>query len=759
MARSALNTVNKLSQVYDVLDAYVIRTPLVPLKYSMDFLTNVCNKEYLLNFIENPTFREALQLASPDLVEALSSSKFTGNPYSKDNQKLLVAVIKYATRMGSRSTPFGLFAGIALGFFGDCNRILKAAYECYNRRTTLDSEYYEDLLTRVRGNKELWKYIKWFTNSTLFCNGEEIRWLDSGKSSKEAKFSFQSSIRSEALDVVIEQANHGAFLLEMVELLQNLGYSGRHSRSYIFTLINNGVLVSNLDRTVFDSGDLPPVIRSLINLPNAHLEAGLLASTQSYIVSLDQRNTGDDNNHHLCDREEINFHFLRSATKTPFMVDVFPNFMSNQLNRSLKQDLLESLDVINLFSPSYINENYTDFLIAFKKRYDRKSVRLVDVLDTDYGIGYPADHYRNINTYIDQFDLKPKTTVANTDHKLSAAELLLQEKIKELTTGLKTLVLEDKDIKTLPPVPTGLRTTFFGLAEFLEMEGKIFVHPISFGGSSASVLLSRFAYSHNGIHKHFKEIVSLEQEGAKECLHAEMTHFPFGKPGNIVKRPNLREYSISYMDGSGCKHKNRINIEDLYLKLEGGKLVLRSKSLGKQVIPYLSTAYDHNQSSLPFYSFLGDFQFAGKRPYLYFSWGALKSRHKHLPRVLYKNCILSKALWSFTKTDVTYLTQLLKNTREFEDKIKNWVNQAKLPRYVQLIQEDNKLLIDTQNMASMQTLILSVGKMGLFELEEFLQFPNSFVVNEQNQGFASEFQFSFYKNKQPIYEKEAQFNG
>ena len=90
---------------------YVLRTPLFPLPFYFDLLENY-SEEVLLSQFENPYVREAICMASPELLTALD--KWKADPSSLSDKKkdsLQLSLLKYSARISTRCTPFGLFAG------------------------------------------------------------------------------------------------------------------------------------------------------------------------------------------------------------------------------------------------------------------------------------------------------------------------------------------------------------------------------------------------------------------------------------------------------------------------------------------------------------------------------------------------------------------------------------------------------------------------------------------------------------------------
>ena len=94
---------------------YVLRTPLFPLPFYFDLLENDSEEALLLQF-ENPYVREAIRMASPELLMALD--KWKSDPSGLSHKKrdgLQLSLLKYIGRISARCTPFGLFAGCTVG--------------------------------------------------------------------------------------------------------------------------------------------------------------------------------------------------------------------------------------------------------------------------------------------------------------------------------------------------------------------------------------------------------------------------------------------------------------------------------------------------------------------------------------------------------------------------------------------------------------------------------------------------------------------
>ncbi|MFV8269087.1 hypothetical protein ACNQGP_04010 [Flavobacterium sp. GT2N3] len=80
--------------IYQVLpfSHYVLRTPLFPLSFYWDILEKY-SEEAILSQFENPYVREAIRMASPELLTALD--KWKADPSSLSNKKGRVCSLVY----------------------------------------------------------------------------------------------------------------------------------------------------------------------------------------------------------------------------------------------------------------------------------------------------------------------------------------------------------------------------------------------------------------------------------------------------------------------------------------------------------------------------------------------------------------------------------------------------------------------------------------------------------------------------------------
>src|SRR5439155_17414597 len=128
-----------------------------------------------------------------------------------------------------------------------------------------------------------------------------------------------------------------------------------------------------------------------------------------------------------------------------------------------------------------------------------------------------------------------------------------------------------------------------------------------------------------------QEITNTEQEHNPDIVFAEIVHLPESRVGNILLHPSFREYEIPFLARSSVDGHHQIPLQDLFVSIKDNKVLLRSASLNKQVIPRLSSAHNYSRNALPVYQFLCDLQLQGHKAGLGFYWGSLEGFYSQLP--------------------------------------------------------------------------------------------------------------------------------
>lgn len=165
------------------------------------------------------------------------------------------------------------------------------------------------------------------------------------------------------------------------------------------------------------------------------------------------------------------------------------------------------------------------------------------------------------------------------------------------------------------------------------------------------------------------------------------------------------------------------------------KIVLRCKKRNKEIIPCLSNAHNYVSNALPIYQFLCELQGQNSNPVHGFDWGILKNHYTYFPKVLYKDVILAKARWLILEEELKLITIF----NDFD----LWRKSKKIPKYVNIVNGDNSLLLDLEKPICFK--LLKKTMRSKIVLEEFLFAKNSITKNELESHFVNQFVISFYR--------------
>src|SRR5262245_31047319 len=121
-----------------------------------------------------PEAREAVFLAAPDLEERIDV--WLREPDSPAGRKIELALMRYASRMCCRATPFGLFAACSVG------RILPetclTVSSTVGRHTRLDMDYVVTVAAALSRDSQLQPELHFTPNSSLHRIAGRARYIE-----------------------------------------------------------------------------------------------------------------------------------------------------------------------------------------------------------------------------------------------------------------------------------------------------------------------------------------------------------------------------------------------------------------------------------------------------------------------------------------------------------------------------------------------------------------------------------------------------
>ncbi|WP_400075060.1 lantibiotic dehydratase family protein [Winogradskyella sp. R77965] len=709
---------------------------------SNNFYQSVLNKFALVDsdfkvLLQNTLLREAIYLASPELFAQILKWENGELTDLKKIEKLQFSILKYFTRITTRCTPFGLFAACGVGEFGEETNVELKELKSYKRLTRFDTTFLTQLTQILIKHKTIRPQLQFYPNTSLYKINDHYRYVEYSIEKKARNYTLEGISYSEYIDLILKNSSNGKTISDLSTLLINDNITQNEAEDFIEELIENQVLVSELEITVTGNDYFKSLLKRIKTIPEASKLHKQLLELYAELTELDKI---IGNNPSVYQKLILlTKKFVPDLdSKYLFQTDCFSSSHKNTLDNSMKQQLLKAFTLFNRMTLPTGNAYIEEFKTEFSNRFEQSEIPLSIALDTETGIGFGTKK-EDTNPLLDDLSLKDSEKryrrIIWTD-----VDSILQKKLVNATHNNDyTIQLTESDFENLLLKYDDLPDTFSSIIEVYD--SKIFIDNI--GGASATNLLGRFSYGNEKLLKHVSKIVDTEEELNKNKILAEIVHLPEARTGNILQRPNIRAYEIPYLGKSSVKEAYQIPIDDIMVSVRNNRIILRSKHLGKEVIPRLGNAHNYSFNSLPIYYFLCSLQTQNKRSSIGFNWNSILQNQVFLPRVEFENMILSKARWIIE----TKRFKALFERKNLGIEIKKWQENLLLPNYVELVEGDNRLLISLKNKTSVKMLFDTIKNKTKFIIEEFLFTDKCIVKNTESESYCNQLVISFYNNK------------
>ncbi len=716
----------------------IIRTPSLPFSYEI-------SEEFLLQLLDNPIFAEAVYLASPVLFQEATLWKDGTLTDAKKIKKIQFSLGKYYSRMCSRCTPFGLFAGVGVAEWGDETKLEIA--DDIARNTRLDMHYAGALAQRLSEIPEIKSLLKYYPNSSIYQIGEEIRYVEYKYIEGKRNHQISAIIWSEYIQLVLDLTKSGATIAEVVPHLLDDDVSEEDATGFIEQLIDTQLLVNELEPAITGE-EFTQQIRKILS-PEGDL-AKLLDHVNNQLSNIDSNNTNEVFAYQNI-IQTINSFDVPFEEGKIFQTDLVRLLNKSTLNLVHQNILEEVFEISKKIAEPIVNQKLTEFKKRYFERYETQELPVLKALDTETGVGYGESGNSNNTPITDGLNLPEKKEDIIKIFQNSFQQYLFNLWATSVKNNDYVVVLDEKELPKFvaqypPTAPSS--SVMFRLTGDINLP--IYIEGIS--GSSAVNLLGRFAHADKAVLEIIQNIAHQEQAQNPDVIFAEIVHLPENRIGNILLHPPFRSYEIPYLAKSSLSKEFIIPLDDLMVSvdLQQDKVILRSKRLNKEVIPRLSNAHNYAQNSLPLYNFLCDLQFQSIQRNFDLGWATIAPQAVFSPRLIYKNAILSLAFWRFKKEHFLALITCKSDGLLIE--IEKFCCQWKIPDRFVLADFDNELLVNTQNLLSVQIFVDAIKNRDKIEIKELFYNPeNSPVKNAAGQGYTNQFIASWI-NKDTVYQ-------
>lgn len=700
---------------------FIIRIPNFTFR-----ILNECLQDLTLikKILSLPFFQEALFIASPLLYEELHKY-IKGNLNEKEQLRIENTIIRYLERACTRSTPFGLFASIAIGKLDNMTGLIIS--ESTERKVRIDMF----LLCRIVQflvEKSALKYkLIFYKNSTLYEVNGSYRCIEYYYLHEQRKHRIINIKKDAILASILRMAEKGVTINDLKETLLARGYNDLEAVDYISSLIDSQILISELEPNLTGRMFFTRLLKKISEIDPQGEITKTLYSLSRMIQSVEANCHVDNILIYNQIYNLINSKLIQCDKSLFLQVDSFKQMKIASISYNLIEKIKKMLIFLNKLSTKMvINSDLELFKTRFIERYQDREVNLLEVLDPDIGLGYPVNKVNIDSELLNLFHFPIKQSIEKKHYQLF--EKIILEKI--LDKKIDEIDLEDVDVSNFEENWTSFPPTFSVKFELVDADTIIFDNA---SGMSAGNLIARFSHCHIHIEKQLKEIASMESSFYKGKIVAEIVHLPESRVGNILARSSFRDYELIYLAGYDNELAHQINLSDVFVSVKNNKVCLKSKNLNKEIIPRLTTAHNYHYNSTPVYRFLCDIQSQSMCSTLTFSWSTFENKLDYFPRIKYGNIILSPACW---RIKVAELKEIMRNNRAeaILKKIAAFRIKKNIPQKVYLVDGDNTLYVDFESFLSIRAFYDIIEKRSEITLKEFIAPVTKAAVLRDSKG-------------------------
>jgi thiopeptide-type bacteriocin biosynthesis protein len=722
---------------------------------------------------ERPEVLEAVFLASPSLHESLAA--WRAQPDGKKGQRAERALVRYFYRMVARATPFGLFSGCSLGPVqsdpGSPTRIAVGPRAAYERHTRLDMDYLFALCEDLARDPAVRAELTYRPNSSLYRAAGRLRYAEARLEKKVRSHHLVAVDANDYLEEALRRAQGGARAREIAEALVAFDPDGEvtidEAAEFVTELIDSQILVSDLSTPVTGPEAIHDVIDQLGRIPATAQAAEKLAGIRTTLEQLDAGGPGAPPARYEAVAEALQELPTPVEMSRLFQLDMVKPADRPALGAAVLEEIQRGVEILLRLAVDRPAEGLERFRKDFNERYESREIPLLQALDEEVGIGFErsGDFGAEASPLLRGIGIGAPAAEQNVPWGRSQA-LLLTKLNRALARGERAIEITAEDLDRMAPPPEGqekdrkspfpdafhVMVTLAAASQEALDAGDFQVLFDNAGGPSGARLLGRFCHADAELSRRVEEHLRAEEALRPDAVFAEIVHLPQGRIGNILARPVLREYEIPFLGRSGAPPERQIPLSDLRVSVQGSRIVLRSARLGREVVPRLTSAHNFWRGSLGVYRFLCMLQTQGVLGGVSWSWGPLDSA-PFLPRVTHGRLVLSRALWWMTQDEIKELAKT-KGAERFRA-VQAWRERRSLPRLVALVDADNELLIDLDNVLSIETFLDVIEERDRARLVEFFPGPDQLPARGPEGRFLNEVLVPFVRKPREAQEGTA----
>jgi thiopeptide-type bacteriocin biosynthesis protein len=576
-------------------------------------------------------------------------------------------------------------------------------------------------------------------NSTLYRTAGRLHYVELRRRGRERSHHLVAVTPSPHLDAALAAAADRARPAEIAAAVAGGRVTAEAAATFVAELIDEQVLVPDLAAPVTGPEPLDGLIEQLEAIPEAAPAATTLTRARAELAAIDAGGLGADPASYRAVAGLVAG--LLPGQDPVIRVDMVRPAPAASLGSVVVEELLRGAQLLRHLTRAPRNGPIEQFAREFVERYGKREVPLIEAMEGEAGVGLaprkePGGEAAPLLRGLD-FPSRTDELVAwgaperlLLDRMLDAAGQDMQE---VTLTSAEMGRLGDGEPPELPDAFAVLATIVASSAEAVD-RGRFLVAIDRVSGPSGARALARFCHADPALRRHVAAHHRAEEALDPDALVAEVVHVPEGQLGNVFTRPLLREVEIAYLARSGAPAARQVPVSDLLVSVRQGRVELRSRRLGRRVVPRVTTAHNDERGA-NLYRFLAQLQADGQVRNLTIDGGPLADA-PFVPRLRVGRVVLWPARWRLTGDELRALSGL--GDAELFEVVASLRERRRLPRFVTLEDDQGRLMADLDNLLSVSSLAQALSGRDQAVLAEVVAVPDALCVDGPDGRFTHE---------------------
>jgi len=634
-----------------------------------------------------PELASAVEAASPDLARQVARIRGASDVPDAVVRRAVLSTLRYLLRGTSRSTPFGLLAGIAPARYGP--RVAIRTGTGHQAVATADATWLISVIEALEADPELLPRITVVASDLV---AERAGYLVIGHRSSGSRGSAPQRVQVRATRPVRAALDVARSPIRVADLAAKLAAdfptaTSEVTGSLIARLVSLGLLVTSLRAPMTAADPLAVLLAELEAIAPACDDTTHALRAVSAALARHNRTSALSAARSSRDHAIAVMAAVQPASRPTLALDLRLDWDITIPDAVADEAAAATAILARLARRPALSRGWAAWHTRFLDRYGPGAlVPVLDAIDDGIGLGFPAG-------YLGSPQAEEASVLSDRDRALlriaQQAAMCRQQEITlddDLVASLSVAGAGD------PVQPSAELTVRVHAASIQDLDGGRFRLHVLGVSRAAGTAAGRFLRVLDAADRERMRGAYAALPGVHaDSLLAQVSPAPlYAKSENVGRAPQVGGLLISLGEYRDVGVADQVHLSDLAVTADARRLHLVSLSRRRPVHTVLPSAVDLTIHTHPLARFLLEAPVALAAPCTAFDWGAA-SALPFLPALRYRRTVLSPARWML---DATNLPRPGATWPTWNDALTAWAGQALLPQRAYAGDGDRCLALD-----------------------------------------------------------------